>query len=515
MALEDVLARTPGLAGFLGRQQFDREQSLAGLQQATAATTLAANLKAQQEGAQIKAVLAESPDLQTAIPKLAALGPTGIATATHLAALEKARKSNELMSNAMSGGGLADPDTLDRLAQAHLAAGDHTNAAAIGTLADKRRAQMRDAIALTGMKSTPAAPSVAPDVQETQQAADQGLAAPVPSAPVPAQPGGVPEYLLQSPHVGQSAKALQQRINAGLEPTADVARKRVENLETAHNAMAQRMQDVAAARAGRIELRQTPPAGSERTAGAITNEAYARIINGKGTAGFASSGAAGEPTRAAVANKMEDIRQELGWTPVELATKGPENKTKFTALGAIEKDLAAIGPFHDMLNTNAKIAIQLADRIASDRTGSQWLNKPLTWLQANAADNPDIAEYLFQMQTVKTEGARILNNPRLVGQLTDSARHEMGDVVNGNMPFGQTRRVLTRMMSDGDNRVNALAAQRDKTIQEIRGSAGTMPTQQPAAIPAAGIASPYVEIRVTPSGKRLGKKTDGTIEEIR
>src|SRR5882672_11702930 len=193
MALEDSLARVPGLAGFLGRQQFDREQSLAGLHQAAAATTLATQLKASQEGAQIKAVLAESPDLATAIPKLAALGPTGIATATHLAALEKARKSNELMTNAMSGGGLADPDKLDRLAQAHLAAGDHTNAAAIGTLADKRRAQLRDAAALTGMKSAPAVPAVAPDVQEAQQAADQGLAAPVPSVAQPARSGGVPD----------------------------------------------------------------------------------------------------------------------------------------------------------------------------------------------------------------------------------------------------------------------------------------------------------------------------------
>jgi hypothetical protein len=237
--LEDALARIPGLGGFLARQQFDREQSLGQLQQAAAATTLAQSLKTQQEGAQIKAVLAESPDLQTAIPKLAALGPTGIATATHLAALEKARKSNELMSNAMSGGGLADPDTLDRLAQAHLAAGDHTNAAAIGTLADKRRAQMRDAAALTGMKSAPAVPAIAPDVQETQQAMDQGTTTPVPSAAQPARPGGVPDYLLQSPHVGASAKSLQTRIDAGMVPTGAAAEKLIENLGKSHDAMVQ------------------------------------------------------------------------------------------------------------------------------------------------------------------------------------------------------------------------------------------------------------------------------------
>lgn len=242
MALEDSLSRVPGLAGYLGRQQFDREQSLAGLQQATAATTLAANLKAQQESAQIKEVLAGSPDLATAIPKLAALGPNGIAVATHLAALDKAKKSNELMSQAMAGGGtggLNDPDTIDRIAQAHFAAGDHVNAAAAMTLADKRRAQLRDATALSGMNSAPAVPAIAPDVQETQQAMDQGTTMPGPSAAQPARPGGVPDYLLQSPHVGSSAKALQTRIDAGMVPTGAAAEKLIENLGKSHDAMVQ------------------------------------------------------------------------------------------------------------------------------------------------------------------------------------------------------------------------------------------------------------------------------------
>src|SRR2546430_16631242 len=91
-----------------------------------------------------------------------------------------------------------------------------------------------------GRKPPPAAPAIAPDVQETTQAADQGLAAPAPSAPVPAQPGGVPDYLLTRPHVGESAKALQARINAGMIPTAAVAEKNIENLTAAHNTMAGR-----------------------------------------------------------------------------------------------------------------------------------------------------------------------------------------------------------------------------------------------------------------------------------
>jgi hypothetical protein len=463
-SLQGVLASIPGLGSYLAMDQYLRQKTQAE--------------RYQPQNDEMRQIILD----------------------TKRAELQKRQAANSMMQQ-FGGIEKATPDQLDQIALAHFAAGDHVNSAAAMKIADTKRARMQETAALVGMRSAPEVPAVG----ETG-----------PNVPAPAKPGAVPDYLISSPYVGKSAQALRDRINTGLGFTSISAEKAIENLQTAHNTMAQRVEDQAAARQGRIDLRVTPPAGSERTAGAITNEAYARIINGKGTPGFASSGAAGEPTKAAVANKMEDIRKELGWTPAELATKGPENRTKFIALGSLEKDLAAIGPFHDMLNTNAKIAVQLADKIASSRTGSQLLNKPITWLQANAADNPDIAEYLFQIQTVKTEGARILNNPRLVGQLTDSARHEMGDVVNGNMPFGQTRRVLSRMMSDGDNRVNALTAQRDKTVQEIRGSAGGAPVQQPAAIPApTGVAPVYVETRITPSGKRLGKKADGTIEEIK
>ena len=156
-------------------------------------------------------------------------------------------------------------------------------------------------------------------------------------------------------------------------------------------------------------------------------------------------------------------------TPEQLAAKAPENKARFVALNAVDKDLAAIRPFKEMLDKNAAIAIDLAKKICESRTGSQYLNKPITWLQNNASDNPDIAEYLFQIQTVKTEGARVLNNPRLVGQLTDSARHEMGEIINGNMPLGQTERVLNRMRSDGKNRVDAIVKERDSLVSDIRG----------------------------------------------
>jgi hypothetical protein len=243
MALEDSLGRVPGLAGYLGRQQFDREQSLGQLQQATAATTLAQSLKTQQEGAQIKEVLASSPDLQTAIPRLAALGPNGITVATHLAALEKARTEAsmgaDLQAHVRSGGGTITPAMYRSMGTRNLLSGNHAAAAPLFQEADRQDKLLQEQAALQGMKSTPAQSAIVPDVQETQQAADQGAVTPVPSAPVPASPGGVPEYLLKSPHVGESARALKARIDTGMIPNYATAEKQIENLGKSHDAMVQ------------------------------------------------------------------------------------------------------------------------------------------------------------------------------------------------------------------------------------------------------------------------------------
>src|SRR5258708_6202598 len=196
MALEDSLGRVPGLAGFLGRQQFDREQSLGQLQEASSAMTLASALKAQQEGAQIKDILANSPDLSAAIPKLAALGLNGIAVATHLTALEKARTEAsmgaDLQTQIRLGSGTITPAMYRSMGTKNLLSGNHAAAAPLFQEADRQEKLSQEQAALAGMKSAPAVPSIAPDVQETQQAANQGLPAPVPSASVPAQPGVVP-----------------------------------------------------------------------------------------------------------------------------------------------------------------------------------------------------------------------------------------------------------------------------------------------------------------------------------
>lgn len=153
-----------------------------------------------------------------------------------------------------------------------------------------------------------------------------------------------------------------------------------------------------------------------------------------------------------------------------------EFKANQAALTQLTKDLSAIKPFKEMLDVNAEIALDLGKKVVS--TDSRLANKSLNWLKQNVGDNPDTAEYLAQMAFVQTEAARVLQNPRLVGQLTDTARHEMQSVVSGDMPLKATERVIRRIQQDGKNRIAAMERQADSLKQKMGSSGASAPLKE-------------------------------------
>lgn len=452
---EGVLASIPGLAGYLAKGQFDTEQQQEQMK-------IAALMRQQQDAEQIKGILSQGGNIQEAVPALSRTGLSGLGAAKSLLEVEKARQDAALGAQLTAGGSNLTPDQMDALAL-KLGVGGHPGASTLTTAADRRRKLQDEQRALVGMQASP----------EVQTVGEFG-----PNVPQPARTGSVPDYLLNDKQFGPSAKALQDRINRNL-LTSTAAESELSRLSTAYNTAKQNEAMIGLRGAEARQTKATAPgvnAQGELTADAIEQAATAYNINktlptnlGRGTQGAVNT--------AKILNRAAEQQKDAGNTAEATAIQQISNKASTMALGSLSKDLAAIGPFHDMLNTNAKIAIDLAKKISSSRTGSQFANRPLSWLQNNATDNPDIAEYLFQMQIVKTEGARILNNPRLVGQLTDSARAEMGNVINGNMPLGQTERVLKRMMSDGDNRVNAMQSQREVLLNSMKVNKQTAPTQ--------------------------------------
>lgn len=87
MANLGALANVPFLGGYLAQEEYNRNAG-AEQQQATARNlAMLAQMRQLKQDADVRAVMANAPDAQTAIPSLLKLGPSGVAAANSLAGL--------------------------------------------------------------------------------------------------------------------------------------------------------------------------------------------------------------------------------------------------------------------------------------------------------------------------------------------------------------------------------------------------------------------------------------------
>ena len=189
MPLDSALARVPGLAGYLGAEQFRQDQAIKREQ-------LGAILKKKAEDEQIAGVMKSSATPEEAMQNLSRIGPHGVAAATQLAQLREHQGKADLASLVNSGKiDMTDPATLDRLA-----------------LKDPRyeafanRAREKQAAATQLATQRGVATTIQPDPQEAEQSADQGTPT---VAPVTTYKGGIFDGLTQSPNEQIAAQATQ------------------------------------------------------------------------------------------------------------------------------------------------------------------------------------------------------------------------------------------------------------------------------------------------------------------
>jgi hypothetical protein len=188
-----------------------------------------------------------------------------------------------------------------------------------------------------------------------------------------------------------------------------------------------------------------------------------------------SWGTAGNPTRQAFIEGFPKWMKAHGYTAEGGAASTAASQAEFHAdagaLNAVTKDLNTFEPYKKMLDVNADIAITLGRKIT--QTDARLANHTVNWFRQNASSNPDVAEYLAQMHFVTVEGARVINNPRIVGQLTNESKAEMHDVITGDAPIAVVDRVLNRMKADGSNRFDAMRSQQGEIMAKMKGGAAT------------------------------------------
>jgi hypothetical protein len=187
----------------------------------------------------------------------------------------------------------------------------------------------------------------------------------------------------------------------------------------------------------------------------------------------------------AVDERVPQRAAELNLTPADVGTNKAIRTASQAALTQNTKDLAMLKPYVSMLDQNTDILKGLAKKAIL--TDAALANRPLNWLRVNASDNPNVAEYLAQIEIVKNEATRVISNPRLVGQMTDTARQEIESIINGNMPLNATERVLNRIQNDGQRRITTMETQQQELQSKIK---KMFPTGDSGSTPKGGESTP-------------------------
>jgi hypothetical protein len=158
-----------------------------------------------------------------------------------------------------------------------------------------------------------------------------------------------------------------------------------------------------------------------------------------------------------ITNRAAALLREQGGTPEEIGRRIAEFRANSNSLSKMTQSYDAIVAFEQTAVRNGKILKDLADKV--DSTGTPVIER---WIRAGRkeiAGDTDVARFHAQLQVYRTEAARILTNPNLTGQLTDSARKEVEEFMKPGASAGQIKGVVDLLERDFANRKGTLEQQ--------------------------------------------------------
>ena len=197
---------------------------------------------------------------------------------------------------------------------------------------------------------------------------------------------------------------------------------------------------------------------------------------------FIRSGKAGRsPAAIALLKYMEEnpgaTSDDISKFNAKLATDkisgSAEAKAESSSLTQLVQGKNALEAFEKTAIGNLDQLLSLARKV--DMTGVPAIER---WVRAGrqATGDPDVAAFNSQWTVVVPELARIITQPRLVGQLTDTARHEVQEALPKAANVKQLEAISGVLRGDIDRRNKSL----DDQIAKVRGKLGGKTQEAPA-----------------------------------
>lgn len=155
-------------------------------------------------------------------------------------------------------------------------------------------------------------------------------------------------------------------------------------------------------------------------------------------------GSAGAAARVAVMNRAAEMNPT-----VSLARNKAIYKADSANLSNLQKTEGTLSAFEKTAGKNLDQFLSLADKIPD--TGVPWLNQPVRAVNSKLLGDADQAAFNAARDVALREIARVTNDPKLSGVLSDAARKEVSSLSGSDATFAQIKAVAKVLKQDMAN----------------------------------------------------------------
>lgn len=169
-------------------------------------------------------------------------------------------------------------------------------------------------------------------------------------------------------------------------------------------------------------------------------------------------GMSGPAFQRALMNRTAELHPEG-----DLAGNAAAFKANSDSLKKLQTSFDQVSAFEQTALKNINLLQETAKKIPD--LGSRFANVPVRAISGRMLGTEEMAAFKTALNTAQTEAAKVLNSSNASGVLSDSARHELQDIVDGNMSYKAMVASLNTLKQDMANRHQAYTEQ----ISDIQG----------------------------------------------
>jgi len=221
--------------------------------------------------------------------------------------------------------------------------------------------------------------------------------------------------------------------------------------------------------------KQTPAAmfmGNMLPSGtALDQQAEAYYQSRELPAGFARS----PGTTAAIIKRAAELHPEAS-----LALNKALYKADTQSLAGLQKQFDAVTAFGKTAKLNLQQVLETGAKVPD--LGTRFANIPVRNINEKMLGTEAMAKFRTALLTGRTETMRVLSSANAAGALTNEARHEGQEILDGNMPFPAMKASIEQLLTDMGNRHTSYQGQIEEIKKRLAGGKPSATEAEPMEI---------------------------------